>query len=558
MAVFERSIGWVARLTLFGTILAGTICVAGTRQTRNAAAAVDAANIRRHTVVLGSDALQGRRPGTIGGSRAAAYIAAELDRLGVSPFGEDGTYFQNVPLHGNTPLAASRLNLRSLGEVRHLELGRDYLLYTTGSQTWIPRAAPLVFVGYGIVAPEFDHNDYAEIDVRGKVVVLLAGEPRSEDPDYFAGEEPSVYSSPEAKQRTALSRGAVGSVEIQLTEIPELLWSRLKNEFSFEHLTLAYTVPRHLSLRLHPRLVPQLFVDALYDFEQVRAMARDNTLRAFHLPVSLTFEGSFRSRNFLAPNVVGVVEGSDPGLRGTYVVVSAHYDHLGVGPAVDGDAVYNGVVDNALGVAGVLELARVIVEREGPPGRSIIFLFSTAEEEGNLGASFFLDHPPVPLSRMVANVNVDGLAFLDEFKNVVGIGGDLSDLGEMLRKALKPLDLETSRPREMVLGHAAYSRSDQVVFAEAGIPAILVVEGFDWKSTERERAVERTAAWFATTYHMPSDDGAQPLDFSASRQHCAAVLAMVLAVAENPAAPEWRPGVPYAYQRLLSLADERD
>lgn len=545
--------------TLTATVVALAVCPragAGKPSPRAAAEAVSAEKLHRHTVVLGSDALEGRAPGTAGGSRAAAYVAGELERSGVQPLGDEGTFFQQVPLHGNTPLPDSRLSLTSLGETQTLILGEDYLLYTTGSQTWIPHPVPMVFVGYGIVAPEFDHNDYADVDVHGKVVVYLAGEPVSEDPDYFAGTEPTVYSSAETKTRIALSRGAVGSVMIPVTDDADGLWDRLRNEFAFEHLTLAYAVPRHLSIILHPRHAAQLFAEALYDFDAVLAMHAGHTLRAFHLPVQLGFEGSFRSRNFLAPNVVGWLGGGNSRMADRYLVISAHYDHLGIGPAVGDDAIYNGVVDNALGVACVLELARVLSQVTGPPERSVIFLLTTAEEEGNLGATFFLDHSPVPHPRIVANINVDGLATLDTFDDVVGIGGDLSDLGQILNRAVKPLGLHTSRPEEMVLGHEAYARSDQVAFAEAGIPAILVVEGLQWRNTSREDAVRDLTRWFDQVYHTPKDDVEQPLQFDACRQHCAAIAAFALAVADAPSDPAWFPGTPYAYQRLLSLADE--
>ena len=518
---------------------------------------ISAEEIRRHTVVLGSDALEGRAPGTRGGRLAAGYIADVLERLGIRPAGDDGSFFQQVPLHANRPLGSSRCVITSLGESRILELGSDYLLFTTGAQTWLPRAVPMVFVGFGIVAPEFDYNDYADVDVGGKVVVYLAGEPPSNDDEFFDGPAESVYAAPETKQRIALSRGAVGSVLIPSRDCRGICWERLQREFAFEHLTLAYALPRHLSLVLHPNLAPTLFSEALYDFDRVRKMESERTLRSFHLPVTLTFEGSFAARNFLAPNVVGKLEGGDPRLAETAVVVSAHYDHLGVGPEVDGDSIYNGVVDNALGVAGVLEMARVLVSRPTRPRRSVIFLFPTAEEEGNLGSTFFLDHPPLPLSRIVANVNVDGLAHRAAFDEVVGIGGELSDLGDMLRQAAAGLGLEVVRPEAVATGHEAYARSDQAAFAAAGVPAILVNEGFGWRGTGRDEAIRRTAEWLATVYHTPGDDLAQMLDFEASRRHCEVVLALLLAVADASESPQWQPGVPYAYQRLLSVADER-
>jgi hypothetical protein len=524
---------------------------------RDAARRVSADNIRRHAAVLASDALEGRAPGTTGGARAADYIARELEALGVVPFGDGASYFQQVPFHGSRALPTSRLVLTSLGESARLTLGEDYLLFTMGSQTLVPRPVPLVFVGYGIVAPEFDYSDYADVDVRGKVVVFLGGEPPSSDPEYFLGKETSVYAAPETKQRIALSRGAVGSILIPTgVGDTDAFWRHLRREFSFEHLSLAYTVPRHLSLVLHPDRAKRLFADALYDFDRVMAMHANHTLRSFHLPVTVRFEGQFQSRDFLAPNVVGLIEGGDPELKGTYVVVSAHYDHLGIGPAVDGDSIYNGLVDNALGVAGVLEIARVLRELPRPPARSIILLFSTAEEEGNLGTSFFLDRLRVPLARVVANINVDGLAFFEPFSDVIGIGSEYSDLGDIVIQTARIFSLEVSEMPAVMGGHAAFARSDQSVFAEAGVPSILVNEGFRWRFTRPAEALDRTMEWFDAVYHSPKDDLEQPLDFDASRQHAALILALVLRVADSATAPQWRPGAPYAYQRLLTLAEE--
>ena len=549
----------VIAILAVGLVFAGLLHATGRRAVVAAASEVSVEQIRRHTVVLGSDALEGRAPGTAGGRRAAAYIEDELRRLGVRPWGDEGGFLQHVPLHAVTPLDDSRLVLTSLGEARELALGSDYLLLTTGAQTWLPRPVPMVFVGYGIVAPEFDYNDYADVDVRGKVVAFLDGEPRSADPEYFAGPEITVYSAADTKQRIALSRGAVGSVLIPVEgNGGEDRWQRLRREFAFDHLTLAYSIPRHLSLILHPSEAPGLFENALFDIHQVLAMRNEHTLRSFHLPVSISFEGSFRTRSFTSPNVVGLIEGSDPALNDSYVIVSAHYDHLGIGPDVGGDSIYNGVVDNALGVAGVLEIARVLNLRTGPPRRSVVLFFPTAEEEGNLGSSFFLDHPPAPLSSFVANINVDGLAFFDTFDDVVGIGGELSDLGSMLSDATRGLGVEVSRPDEFAWGHEAYARSDQAAFAAVGVPAILVSEGFSWHRTSREEAIARATQWLTTVYHSPADDVEQPLDFAASAQHLGIVLALVLTVADSPAPPEWHPGVRYAYQRALSLANERD
>jgi hypothetical protein len=519
---------------------------------------IDPDALKAHATVLGGDALEGRAPGTRGGDLAAAYLKRQLRSVGVRPFGDGGGFEQRVPLHATSPEPTSRLEMWSLGTPRLLRLGEDYLLFTAGSQTLIPRRVPAVFVGYGIVAPQHDYNDYQDMDVRGKVVVYLAGEPESDDPDYFNGEEPSVFGSPETKSRTALARGAVGSLMIPVpTPGIDAAWQRTAREYAFERLGLAYSMPEHLSAVLHPEAAEWLFADSLYDLQQVLEMERTGTLRSFHLPVEIRFDGRFRSRDVLASNIVGVVEGLVPFLMDTYVAVVAHYDHLGVGPEVLGDTVYNGVVDNALGVACGLEIARHLAELDRPPRRSVLILLTTAEESGLLGATYFVDHPPVPLGRIAAAINVDGLAFLDGFQDVYGIGGELSDLGDRLRLAVRPLGLRVSPPPDEVWDHVAYSRGDQIAFATAGIPSILVNEGFDWDTVSDAEALDIALEWMATRYHSPQDDLLQPIDYDASARHCEAILRLVVNVANDAEDPQWKPGVPYAYERLLSLAELR-
>jgi hypothetical protein len=519
---------------------------------------VSAESIRRHTVVLGSDAFEGRAPGTRGGRRAADYIARQLAELGLQPAGNQGGYFQMVPLHGSAPLPSSDLQLTQLGEVRQLELGDDYVLFTTGSETEIPRPVPMVFVGYGIVAPEFDYNDYADIDVRDRVVVYLPGEPPSEDRDFFFGTLPTVYSTPEAKRRIALSRGARGSFLLPIVEEDvDVAWARLARDFAFENLLLAYAVPTHLSAILNPTLANWLFSSAINDWQAVREMRRTGTIRSFHLPVRVSFDGRFRTRDVLAPNVVARLQGRDPRFRDTAVVVSAHYDHLGIGPPVGGDRIYNGVVDNAIGVAGALEIARVLATAKPGPRRSVIFLFSTAEEKGLLGTQYFLDHPPLPLSRMAANVNVDGLAFQDTFDDVIGVGGQLSFLGRDLSSVAKALGLVVGEASPEFWSSESFSRSDQAAFAERGVPSILVNEGFSWRNFSRSEAEYRTLLWLQGIYHSPADDLDQPLHWDAARLHASVITALVWRLVNSREVPEWYPGVPYAYQRALSRATDR-
>jgi hypothetical protein len=517
---------------------------------------VSANALRQHTFFLGDDGLRGRAPGSPGALAAARYIAAQLERAGLTPLGRDGAWLQDVPLHGTIPMDGTELVISSENTSHSLRLGEDYLLFTGGVQTLIPRDVPLVFAGYGIVAPEFDYNDYQDLDVGGKVVVVLAGEPDSTDPDYFAGPLPTVYSTAEAKQRIALSRGARGSLLIDSALTPRRPWSDRQREFAFEHLSLTHSLPRHLSAWVRPEVAERMFAGAPWDLSAVHRMERDHTLRSFTLATRIRFRGDFRQRDFFCSNVVALLPGGHRELSETYVLVSAHYDHLGVGPADGEDTIYNGVIDNAIGVAGALEMARVLGSRPERPRRSIVFLFPTAEEEGLLGSLHYLDHPLVPVHRTVANVNVDGLAHLDTFADVVGIGAEKSTLGDTLQRVAERRGLEVSEVPSLARADP-FTFSDQAAFAEVGVPALLVNEGLQWSHHTPEEALARYAQWGRTRYHRPADDLSQPLNFEASRQHVSVLVDLVLEIANDPEPPRWRKGRPEALAQLRTRAEGR-
>jgi len=501
--------------------------------------------------------MEGRAPGTPGGRRAADYLAEQLAAAGVGA-GVDGGWFQDVPLHGSRVLPASELVVTSECGERALRPGEDFLLFTAGQQTRVPRPTPVVFAGWGIIAPEFDHNDYHDLDVRGRVVLLLAGEPASDDPAFFDGARPTVHASPSIKERVALSRGAQGSLILPALDAPPWQdWEWWRQQFAFEDLTLAYALPQHLSALIRPGVAGAFFCGAPEDLEVIRERRMRLTLEGFPLAAQVRFRGAFEERDFLSPNVVGLVRGSDPELADTAVIVSAHHDHLGIGPPVDGDAIYNGVLDNALGVAAVLEIARVIAGLPVSPRRSVVFLFTTAEERGLLGASFYLDHPVLPLRRTVAALNVDGLSSFDPVRSFHVLGGELSSLGETIAAVAAERGLAVVRTGPDEVRHDVYARSDQKAFAEAGVPAVLVNESLETVHEDPREALAHAIRWSRTRYHTPADDLSQEIDWEAARQHAELLAAVVLEVANAVEPPRWRPGVPYRAAQLRALAEGR-
>lgn len=424
-------------------LLIWAIPAAGTPQElADGPSAIRPSELERHLQFLGNDDLEGRGAGSRGEKLAASYISRELARNRILPAGDGGTYLQAVPMHGSTPLPDSECRLITPDDTLDLALWSQYVLIKSGAQTFVPNPVPLVFVGYGIVAPEFDYNDYQALDVEDKIVVFLPGEPRSDDPAYFSGEDPTVYSYPESKVRMAISRGARGSILLPGENGKE--WDEWTRQYAFEDVNLAYTITGHLSLVVDPQSAALLFAGAAHDLERIYQMERQSHLHSCPLRTSLSFKGKFRERDFLGHNVLGCLEGADPELKKSCLILSAHYDHLGIGPPVRGDSIYNGVFDNAAGVAALLEIAAALSRLDPPPARSVLFIFLTGEEKGLLGSTYYLDHPAFPLYRTIANINVDGLAMFDTFNDAVGIGAEYSTLGETLSEVSAELGLAVS------------------------------------------------------------------------------------------------------------------
>ncbi|MDZ7264015.1 MAG: M28 family peptidase [candidate division KSB1 bacterium] len=524
---------------------------------QEALANISADSIRQHIAVLGHDSLQGRGTGTSGEQKAARYIAQYLHRIGIRPLGDHGSYFQSIPMHGSFPRPRSEFLYFAQGKEHAFVLDRDFLLYKSGAQTYIPQPVPLVFVGYGIIAPEFDYNDYQSVDVEGKVVVCLFGEPPSDDPSYFNGPDPTIYSCPEAKQRFAIARGALGTILIPRPEDRYSDWARAMNDFAFEDITLAYSPAGNLAVLMNPEPAQRLFADGSISLDDIFQMDRSGAIHSFPLSGKVSFKGEFQERDFFSANVIGWLPGINQPPFQKYVIISAHYDHLGIGPAVKGDSIYNGVIDNAAGVAAVLELARVFASLPIKPLQSVIFLFLTGEEKGLLGSTYYIDHPVVPLYKTIANINVDGLALFDVFRDVIGIGAEYSYLQEHLVQVAAGLGLEVSYFPLGCMAMEAFVRSDQLAFARAGIPSILISEGFSYHNRNREDGLQWINYWMQNYYHSPFDDLNQPLNFEAARQHCQLLFAFCHPIADGAFYPDWKPGSPYLMARLRSLAEKR-
>jgi len=514
--------------------------------------------IKEHIFVLGDDSLQGRAIGSRGEEIAAGYIEQQLQSYGIQPLPSLGKFRQYFPVHGSKPLHSSQLTIFSSLDTIFLHLQQDYVLYTVGAQTFIPAPAPLIFAGYGIVAPEYDYNDYQNLNVQNAVVVFLSGEPRSQDTSYFAGNQQTIYSSFAFKQKTALARGARGSIAIQNpNEAARTTWQEELHQFEFEENRLLSSPSENLNVLINPSVAERLFQYSAYSYNHIIGFDSTAKMKSFPLNISITFEGKFFERDFLSSNVLGFIPGSDSTLNDTYILLSAHYDHLGIGPAINADSIYNGVFDNAAGVSALLELARVFAEKRELPKRSVVFAFLTGEERGFIGSQNYCINPPVPLYKTIANINIDGISLFEECRSFSGIGAELSSLGKILDSVAQLHGYTIEQPPDDYFRFNQFSKSDQFIFAQAGVPSILVSEGLHYVSSTYEEGLRRYIEWSSEVYHSPFDDLRQPINFKAAVQHTEFLYHFISAVIEHPAAPQWNQGAPFLQAHLRTIAEKK-
>jgi Zn-dependent M28 family amino/carboxypeptidase len=286
-------------------------------------------------------------------------------------------------------------------------------------------------------------------------------------------------------------------------------------------------------------------------------MDQQNRMKSFSLKTKLKFKGIFKERDFISQNVIGIVKGSDPLLNNSYLLISAHYDHLGIGVSVDGDSIYNGAFDNAIGVSVFLELAKSFSELNTKPKRSIIFIATTGEEKGLLGSSYYIDNPIVPLYKTIANVNIDGIALFKDYLGLVPVGSQYSTLDNYLKQTTDNYGLQLEDIPPQFRSFDAFNKSDQLAFAIGGIPSILILEGLSNKTKNKDEVLEAFIDYYLNRYHSPFDDLTQSIDPQASVNHAKVLFDYCFRLANQVEVPEWKSGSPFINARLRSIAEKK-
>ncbi|HEV2593655.1 MAG TPA: M28 family metallopeptidase [Sphingomicrobium sp.] len=518
--------GFAAKLTLVASLFYPTVA---------SAAPGRAAQWTRDIAEIASDKNEGRLTGSTGYLRAASYVEQRFRELGLKPAGANGTFRQPVAFEEQkVDFAKSSAHVVVGDKSVPLVVGRDLIVSAGGAPLPAHLDAPLVFVGYGLHMPGRGHDDFAGLDLRGKVVVVISGGPAS-----LSGPEKAAARSNRA--RFLADAGAVGLLSLTTPHQVEIPWTRLMLLASQPGMYLAdgklrETSQGYQSAALNPQLADQLFEGSGHGFAELRDLAdRSAELPRFALKARLSTAISASHKPLVSPNLVAVLQGADPKLRSEFVVVSAHLDHLGVGEPIGGDRIYNGAMDDASGVASVLDIAGQLAA--GPPlRRSVLFLVVTAEEKGLLGSHYFAAHPTVEPGAIIADLNFDMPLPLWKLTSVMAQGADESSLGKIARTVASAQGLRLVP--DPLPDRNTFIRTDQFSFVKAGVPALAFKFGFEKDTPEFQ--IEHN--WRANRYHSPSDDAQQPgvLDSEAVKLDDF-VAAIARDVANGPQKPSWNP-----------------
>jgi Zn-dependent M28 family amino/carboxypeptidase len=517
-----------------------------------ALAAIDTATIMTHVRALADDSMLGRAPGSLGEDRAVAYIEGQFKAMGLLPGHTDGSYIQNVPLVAITADPGMRLDVASQKSLKYRD---DFVAWTRHVVPSVEvKDAELVFVGYGVEAPEYSWDDFKGQDLSGKILVMLVNDPQLPDTTQFRGKAMTYYGRWTYKYEQGQKHKAAGVLLIHETGPAGYPWPVVQG-MGGEKFDLA--TPDSNRTRapmegwIHLDRAKELLTAAGQDFDSLKARA---TTREFQ-PVPLGLRASVTIRNTIRPvasrNVVARLEGSDAALKDEHVVYTAHWDHFGVSTPIDGDSIYNGALDNATGTAALLALAKAYKAMPTAPKRSILFLAVTAEEQGLLGSQYYSVAPIYPLAKTLANINIDGLNTDGRARDLVVIGMGASELEDYARAAAEEQGRVLKPDPESEKGF--YYRSDHFNFAKQGVPAFYADAGVEVIGKPADYAMKQRERYTNEDYHKPSDEIKPDWDLSGAIEDVRLYLTIGYRVAEASKFPEWRVGNEFRAIREASL-----
>jgi hypothetical protein len=505
---------------------------------------ITADSIRATMRFLSDDALEGRGLTQRGHELAAKYMATRFEGMGLQPAGDNGGYFQSVPVRSLvTDVNKSSLAIARNGSPLALTSHVDFIIEPDPARPDVSVDAPVVFAGFGVTAPDQNYDDYKSLDVKGKIVAVVLSAPN------FPSSIKAHYSALEVKAKIAADHGAVGIIAIDdpvseaIYPFAKFVRDLVNPEFRWldkEGHPNDYLPQIKAGVYLSIDATKQLFEGSGHTADEIFKGAKDGKLSTFPLPITAKIHVVTESKDLHSPNVVAKLEGSDPTLKNEYLVYTAHLDHLGIGEPLKGDAIYNGALDNASGSATILEVAQAFARMNPRPRRSILFVSVTGEEAGELGSEYFAHYPTVAKNSIVADINIDEVFLLYPLADVIAFGAEHTSLESVIQRAAKRMGIVESpdpMPEQTV-----FIRSDQYSFVKQGIPAVMPSPGF--KSPDgSKKAWDIAMKWMDDTYHEPNDDMNQPnLDFVAAANFARFTFLCGYYVTQDPQRPTWNKG----------------
>jgi Zn-dependent M28 family amino/carboxypeptidase len=521
-----------------------------------AAAKIEENGLRAHVKYLADDLLEGRSPGGRGGLLAAKYIAAQFEALGLEPATGDRSYFQQVQMIGSRPDPSTRLAVKSGAGETELKFSDEFVAGSDLEQTEIPIQGEIVFVGHGITAPENRWDDYKGVDVKGKIVMMMVNDPPATptEPNLFGGKALTYYGRWTYKYEEGARRGAAGVILIHTNESAGYGWQVVRNSWGAERFGLlpdGTTPALKLKSWVTEDAAKKIAQLGGHNLDQLRQAAMSRDFKPITLQARLDLTLRMQVQRLSSPNVVAVYRGNDLTLKNEYVVYSAHWDHLGIRPDQPGDNIYNGAVDNATGIAGLLAIAKACSSLTIRPKRSILFIATTAEEQGLLGAEYYARNPLVPIPETVANLNLDSMNVLGQTTDIAPLGAERSTLGKFIEEVAKEHNLTVSLDAHPEQG--LFYRSDHFPFAKAGIPAVNFEPGSKFVGHPESWGKEQFDDYNEHRYHQPSDEYSPNWNFAGMVQQARLAFFIGLRVANAAEAPQWNKGDEFERARLKSL-----
>ncbi len=526
---------------------------------------ISSQDLLAHIQVLSSDRYEGRAPGTEGERLTVNYLTYQFRKMGLAPGNPDGSYVQNAPLVGITSTRSASLKVN--GKSMRMTFPDDYV---SVSRRVTPQVAvkdsELVFVGYGVVAPEYSWDDYKGVDVRGKTIVMLINDPAVPesgdssklDDDFFNGKAMTYYGRWTYKYEIASEKGAAAAIIIHETGPAGYPYEVVSGSWGRENFDIERADGNKDRVAVEGWIsnerARKLFELSGLDLDQMKQAAVRKDFKPVVLPARASFTVSNTTRKVKSRNVIAKLEGSDPALKNEYVIYTAHWDHLGRDPQKSGDQIFNGALDNASGTAALLELAQAYTKLPAPPRRSILFLAVTAEEKGLLGSRWYASNPLYPLTRTVANINMDGVNQWGRTSDMVVIGKNQSTLEDVLADVIHGQDRVLVPDPESEKGF--YYRSDHFEFAKVGVPALYAEGGTVFRDKPAEYSQKKRDEYTSNDYHKVSDEIKPDWDLSGAVEDLRLLLRVGLEVAEEDGYPEWKSGSEFKARREQMLKQD--